>query len=90
MTTNKKTDPTPAEIFAKSSTLCEAADRTIALCVEHRITDPATMMEIMDRTVRIVHARLVDTLQERHAEIVDAVLRTIWTEIRTEAGLPVD
>lgn len=81
---------TASEILAASPTLRAASEQTIEFCVAKGITDPAEIMEIMDRTVRRVHAELLETLETRHDEIVQAVLRTVWTEIRTEAGLPVD
>lgn len=80
----------PAEILAASSTLRAASEQTIAFCVAKGITDPAAIMEIMDRTVRRVHAELLETLETRREEITAAVLRVVWTEIRTEAGLPVN
>ncbi len=80
----------PAEILTASPTLRAAAEQTVAFCAARRITDPVEIMEIMDRTVRRVHAELVETLETRHEEIVEAILRTVWTEIRTEAGLPTD
>lgn len=86
-----------AEHAFESSTLLKSAmEATVEFCVAEDITDQATVMEIMDRTVRRMHADLVKFADrfysdsEFRAAVTDGVLRVVWTEIREEAGLPVE
>jgi len=84
-----------AEILTKSPTLRAAAAETIEFCAENGVTDPAAIMEIMDATVRRVHAELERFVELALSDSDDgrtirrAIMREVWTSIRLDAGLPV-
>jgi hypothetical protein len=87
---------TAHEALTQSPTLRAAAEEVIAFCVENEITDPAAIMELMDKAVRRIHAeleRFVDLAlsdSDDGRTIRRAIMREVWTSIRQDAGLPID